>query len=316
MSWSKPPNWRLVDIPGLLVPAGEGVMKFSSIGRSNVRAVWGGVLRVGAVIGDDVSGEALSCPPIEAKESLFERGWESVSSQVNSPRSAAIDWYRAICESGDIRLSEHTLKKSWSLRTFLVLAPSQISHPRTTGLVSEIHQQCDKLVWGSIITREVGGETGSGEAYLCVIRNMREFLVSVEFRVPQISGWLGGLARNKKSPTRVLGYFLQGECSQEGEEESWKRTSVFMVATFSWVNVLCLWCIIFGGALLSEFQNFCRRNPLCALVAGVVHKKIRRPREYVVACACVSFAVIKKKKRETQSSFNWRTNLILIASIE
>lgn len=67
-------------------------MKFSSIGRSNVRAVCGGVVRVGAVIGEAVKGEALSWVPMAAKERLLlERRGVSVSSLVKSPRSAAIE---------------------------------------------------------------------------------------------------------------------------------------------------------------------------------------------------------------------------------
>jgi len=66
-------------------------MKFSSIGRSNVRAVCGGVVRVGAVIGEAVKGEALSWPMAAKERLLLERKGVSVSSFVKSPRSAAIE---------------------------------------------------------------------------------------------------------------------------------------------------------------------------------------------------------------------------------
>ena len=66
-------------------------MKFSSIGRSNVRAVCGGVVRVGAVIGEAVRGEALSWPMAANERLLLERRGVSVSSLVKSPRSAAIE---------------------------------------------------------------------------------------------------------------------------------------------------------------------------------------------------------------------------------
>lgn len=52
---------------------GEGVTKLSRIGLSNARAVCGGVERVGAVIGEAVSGEAVSVPMLETRERLFVR---------------------------------------------------------------------------------------------------------------------------------------------------------------------------------------------------------------------------------------------------
>lgn len=45
---------------------------------------------MGAVFGDAVTGDGLSCP-ICANDRLFWRGWVSVSSPGNSPRSAAMD---------------------------------------------------------------------------------------------------------------------------------------------------------------------------------------------------------------------------------
>jgi hypothetical protein len=66
MSWSEAEKGREDDDCGgtplglpVLVVAGEGVMRCSSIGRSNVSEVCGGVPRMGAVIGDEVSGVVL-----------------------------------------------------------------------------------------------------------------------------------------------------------------------------------------------------------------------------------------------------------------
>jgi hypothetical protein len=66
MSWSEAEKGREDDdcggtalgLPEAVV-AGEGVMRWSSIGRSNVSEECGGVARVGAVIGDEVSGVVL-----------------------------------------------------------------------------------------------------------------------------------------------------------------------------------------------------------------------------------------------------------------
>jgi len=61
MSWSEAVNCREeAETLGLLVLAGEGLMSCSSIGRSKVREECGGVPRMGAVIGDDVRGDAVT----------------------------------------------------------------------------------------------------------------------------------------------------------------------------------------------------------------------------------------------------------------
>ena len=68
--------------------------------------------------------------------------------------------------------------------------------------------------------------------------------------------------------------------------------------------------IFWGAPFLSEFQNFAYATLcVCALAADGGSQKNWRLRVCVVAakaCACVSFAVINKKKKEKESSFNWR----------
>jgi hypothetical protein len=102
MSWSEAEKGRedadcggtALGLPEPAV-AGEGVMRWSSMGRSRVRAVCGGGPRMGAVMGDEVRGVVLLPSwgaPIAARERRLERGCTSLSSPRNSPRSAAMDW--------------------------------------------------------------------------------------------------------------------------------------------------------------------------------------------------------------------------------
>ena len=87
-------------------------MKLSSMGRSNVRTVCGGVDRVGAVIGETVTGEVLSWP-MPAKESRLERGCGSMSSPSSSLRS----WAIACVDSLSSRLRhERAQRRSSDLR--------------------------------------------------------------------------------------------------------------------------------------------------------------------------------------------------------